>query len=106
MPRRPILPPEHLSEDTQQFFDVLNGSSDLVVVLVAASYIDASLAALLHKFLVESSVSSKLLDPRGGALGTFAAKLDAAYALGLIDKPLYKDLCKIAEIRNEVAHHH
>jgi len=106
MPKRIILPVENLSEDTSKFFDVLNESNDLAVVLVAASYIDASLAALLYRFFIESSVSDKLLDVQGGALGSFTSRCDAAYALALINKPMYQDLIKIAEIRNEFAHYH
>lgn len=106
MGKRTILPVENLSADTEKFFDVLNKSSDLGVVLVATSYLDASLGALLHKFLITSSISDKLLDVRGGPLGTFSARSDAAYALALIERPLYQDLVKIAEIRNEFAHHH
>jgi DNA-binding MltR family transcriptional regulator len=106
MAKRLILPVENLSEDSRKFLDVLNKSSDLGVVLVATSYLDAAVGALLHKFLIESRVSDKLLDVRGGPLGTFTARSDAAYALALIDKPLYQDLTKIAEIRNAFAHHH
>src|SRR3989338_1829311 len=98
MPKRIILPVENLSEDTSKFFDVLNESNDLAVVLVAASYIDASLAALLYRFFIESSVSDKLLDVQGGALGSFTSRCDAASALALITKPMSQDLIKIAEI--------
>ena len=106
MPKRTIFPVENLSEDTSRFLDVLNESNGLTVVLVAASYIDASLAALLHRFFIESSISDKLLDAQGGALGAFTSRCDASYALALIDKPMYQDLIKIAEIRNEFAHYH
>ena len=72
MPKRPILPVEDLSADTQKFFDVLNQSSDLGVVLVTASYLDASIGSLLHRFFQASAVSDKLLDIQG-VLGTRAA---------------------------------
>lgn len=106
MAKRTIIPPEGLSKDTQAFFDVLNQEPDFSVVVVAAAYLDASLAALLHRHFLESSVSDKLLASGSGALGTFAARADVSYVAGLISKPLYRDLTVFAEIRNRLAHHH
>ncbi len=106
MAKRPILPPEVLSKDSEKFRAVLNAeSSDLSVVLVATSYLDASLAGMLQKFFIESRTSDRLLDTRG-PLGSFVARADAAYALGLISKPMYRCFIAVAEIRNEFAHHH
>lgn len=106
MSKRKILPIEQLSAESQQWFDVLNDESDLAVILVASSFLDACLGSILNRKLIDSSVSKKLLDPRNGALGTYSSRADACYALGLIQKSLYKDLQKIAEIRNEIAHYH
>lgn len=105
MAKRRILPLKDLSADMQRFFDTLTSSSDLAVILVTASYIDASLASMLRRFFLDGSVVSKLLDIRG-PLGTIASRSDLAYVLGLIDKPLYQALHKVIEIRNEFAHHH
>ena len=44
--KKKILSVENLSEDTQKLFNVLNEESDLAVILVAASYIDAALASI------------------------------------------------------------
>jgi DNA-binding MltR family transcriptional regulator len=106
MTKKKILPVENLSEDTQKFFDVLNAESDLAVILVAASYIDAALASILQRFLLPGSTTERLLNPRGGALGNFATRSDVCYTLGFICKPLYQDLIQIAEMRNICAHHH
>ena len=54
----------------------------------------------------ESSLSSKLLDVRSGALGSFAARSDVCYSLGLISKGIYQDLLVLGELRNQFAHHH
>src|SRR5205823_14441707 len=96
MTKKTILPGENLSEDTQKFLDVLNAESDLAVILVAASYIDAALASILQRFLVSGSTTERLLDARGGALGSFASRSDVCYTLGFISKPLYQDLMRIA----------
>jgi len=105
MPKRQLPPIESLSKETRHLFNVLNEEKDLAVMLVASSFIDACLGSILKRRLKQSSVSEKLLDS-SGMLGTYSARADLSYALSLISKPLYQDLIKIAEIRNEIAHHH
>ncbi|WP_136413895.1 MltR family transcriptional regulator [Herbaspirillum sp. ST 5-3] len=106
MARRPPIPPEELSTDSTHLYEVLNSGPDTSAIVVGVSYIDACLASLLSKRLLKSSVSEKLLDSRSGAIGSFAARTDLAYTLGLIPKAMYKDLLVLAELRNETAHHH
>lgn len=106
MVKRSIPKIEQLSKEIQELYDVLNEEGDLPVILVGASFLDASLSSILETKFISSSVAGKILDSRGGALGSFSARADVCYLLGLIDKPLYSDLLKIAEIRNEIAHHH
>lgn len=106
MSPRPPLPPELLSKEGDHFYALLNEAEDVAVIVVAVSYIDACLASLLGKRLLKSSVSEKLLDSRAGPLGSFAARSGLAYALGLVGKSMYQDLQVLAELRNEVAHHH
>jgi DNA-binding MltR family transcriptional regulator len=86
--------------------DVLNNENDLSVILVGTSFLDASLSSILERKFICSKVASKVLDSRKGALGSFAARADICYLLGVIGKALYGDLLKIGEIRNEIAHHH
>lgn len=105
MAKRPPFPPEVLSADGDKFFDLLNEAEDVAVIVVGVGYIDACVASLLHKQLRKSNVSDQLLDAKG-PLGTFWARSGAAYALGVIDKAMYADLTILAELRNEVAHHH
>jgi|WetSurMetagenome_2_1015567.scaffolds.fasta_scaffold597399_1 DNA-binding MltR family transcriptional regulator len=97
---------EQLSSESHQLLNVLNSSQDLSVILVGTSFLDTCLSSILGRTFIQSSVSKKLLDSRRGVLGTFAVRADTCYVLGLIKKPLYKDLLKIAEIRNEIAHYH
>lgn len=98
--------PETLSAESKHLYDLLNQGADVAVIVVAVSYVDASLSSLLAKYLLKSSVTDKLLDSRSGALGSFVARSDLAYALALIDKSMYQDLLVLAELRNETAHHH
>lgn len=104
--KRTLLPPELLRADTQAFLNVLNDERDFEIVVVSAGYLDACLGTLLHRALRKSAVTERLLDPRHGALGSFATRADLAYAMTLIPKPLYQDLGHFANIRNMVAHHH
>jgi len=106
MTKKQIPQIEQLSTETKALFNVLNDSDDLSVILVATSFLDLSLASILKRRLLDNSGTDRLLDSRTGALGSFAVRTDACYALGLVKKPIYKDLLKIAEIRNMIAHHH
>jgi len=106
MPTRLPLPPEALSADGDHFYALLNDAEDVSAVVVGVSYLDACLASLLSKSFRKSSTSEQLLDSRSGPLGSFSARAGLAYALGLISKPIFRDLQVLAELRNEVAHHH
>ena len=98
---------EQLSEDTRHLMDVLNSEADLACVVVGAAFLDAALKTLLSEKLLKSSgVTEKLLDDRGGVLGTFSARADLAYCLGIVRKHHYNDLCVVMEIRNHFAHKH
>ena len=102
--RRPI-PTENLAEDTRRLMDVLNDEPDLACVVIAAAFLDTTLSNLLETKFRQSSVSERLLAPNG-ALGTFGARTDLAYALELISKAQHEDLRLLARIRNRFAHSH
>jgi DNA-binding MltR family transcriptional regulator len=106
MGKRPPIPPELLSSDTDRFYELLNNAPDVSLVVVASGYIDACLASLLAKHLRVGATTEQLLDSRTGAIGSFAARAALAYGLALVSKELYHDLQVFAELRNEVAHHH
>lgn len=106
MGKQRIHHPEKLRADKGAFFNILNGEPDFSVIIISVSYLDACLAALLNRFLIQSSVTEQMLDPHRGSLGSFAIKADLAYVLGLIPKCMYQDLQQFAEIRNQVAHQH
>src|SRR6266850_415878 len=83
MKRKPIPEIEQLSGESVQLYGVLYNESDLGCVLIACSYLDYTLASLLKRYFVESTLVNKLLDPPGGAVSTFAARSDLVYCLGL-----------------------
>lgn len=106
MPKRPIIPAETLSADSQKLMDVLNDGGDIAAILVATGFIDACLGSILESKLRQGKTSEKLLDPRGGALGNYAARADLCYVLGFVDEAMFQDIKKISEIRNLLAHSH
>ncbi len=95
-----------LSKQQQSILDVLNTETELACVLIGTSYIDQCLSEILREyFIAKSKTVNKILDSRG-LLGTISAKIDLAYSLGLISKPVKCDLDIIIEIRNSFAHSH
>jgi hypothetical protein len=95
---------ESLSTESQSLFDAVNDERDLPCVLISTSFIDQCLASMLAKFAITGNTAGALLDARGGALGTFSARSDSCYYLGLIPKGLFQNLGIMGEIRNRFAH--
>ena len=58
---------------------------------------------LLRMRPVSNRLAKRIFD-RYGPLSTFAAKIDIAYAFGLLDETTFNDLRVIKEIRNKFAH--
>src|SRR5262249_15364107 len=69
-----------------------------------ASFLDACLESLLHKFFIESTTADAILDPQSGFVGSFAARAKLAYCLGLIPTTTYTNLDLIGQLRNLFAH--
>lgn len=105
MNRSRALPIEYFSTEVRNLFDVLNEEKDLPAILIATSYIDASLSSILKKKLRESSVSHRLLNINSQT-GSITSRSDLFFSLGLIEKKLYQDLILISRIRDIVENHH
>ena len=104
MPKIKPIKIEQLSQNTQAVYDVLNHESGLACVLIGTNFLDQILASLLENTFITSKVVQNLLNPASGAIGAFSVRSDLSYCLGLINKPQYQDLIKIATIRNQFAH--
>lgn len=105
MAKKPRIPAEQLSEETSALLDVLNEESDLAVILISSSFVDACLKSILQNKLLDGDTTERLLDHRG-PLGSMRIRADLCYVMGLINKGWYNDLITLGEIRNLVAHHH
>jgi hypothetical protein len=106
MGKKPPSPPtlEGLKKHWTKLFDALDSESDFICMVVATSYVDYALGALLERYFVEGGSSEQLLRPIGGALGPLHAKAGVTYCSGLISKGCKANIDRIGEIRNSFAH--
>jgi DNA-binding MltR family transcriptional regulator len=95
---------EELDSRMQDFFSIVNDGNDLACVLLSVNYLDEILRTILNARLKESKVTENILNPSSGFLGTFSARIDMVYCLGIFDKKIYNDLRVITQIRNIFAH--
>ncbi len=79
--------------------------TDRGAVLMSAAFLDDKLKQLIEKRLVEDKKLSRRAFDFNGSLGTFSARIDFAYLIGILPKNAHKDLHKIRAIRNQFAHH-
>ena len=94
-------------EDVKYFSDFLKefqSETDRGAALVGASLIDDRLESLLRSHLLDCKESSELLEGSNAPLGTFSARIKAAYCLGLITELEFKECEIIRRVRNEFGH--
>jgi len=106
-----------LSPDNQQevmaLATRLDRESDRGMVLIVAANADNLLEHLLRSACISetppvdkgrSKAVEKLLASPEASLGSFSARICAAYAFGFIPETLYRDLEQLREARNHCAH--
>lgn len=79
-------------------------ASDRAVAIVGPTFLDTLVTELLISFLVDDEKEVRRLMQPDGPLGTFGAKVSAAYCLGLIGETIKSDLRLVAKVRNRFAH--
>ena len=77
--------------------------SDRAVIILAISFIENYLENTLKKRLVQHKSMNKLFEGYA-PLATFSAKIDIAYAIGLIPENICTELHLLRKIRNISAH--
>jgi len=97
------------SEDSKGFLEDLRRETDRGAAVVGGAWLDEQLRQLLAKRLIDKpdEVEELLGSLETGSyapLGSFAARITAAYCMGLITEPMRNDLKTIAKIRNRFAH--
>lgn len=74
--------------------------SDRTAAITGAVYLNTHLSRVLDCFFIPDEKVSHMLLHEENPLGTFGARIKAAYGLGLISKKEYHDLVIIWHIRN------
>ena len=83
----------------------LRGESPRGIVLVSSAMLEEALSELMLGFLAPNpSSSDSLFDGPTSPFGSFSAKIDGSFRLGLISHQFCRDLHLIRRIRNDVAH--
>ena len=79
--------------------------SDRAAVILTASITDELLRSLIAARLVPvSSSNDDLFDGANAPIGTFSARIEIAYRLGLVSVKFARDLHLLRRIRNDFAH--
>ena len=74
------------------FRPTLTPETDRGCALMAAAYLDSQLDELLRAVFIDDQKVVGALLRREGPLGSFSAKIDMAYSLGLLPADAYRDL--------------
>ena len=85
----------------KRLVDEFQKKSDRAVAILGTTYLNTHLARLLECFIVDDEKISKMLLSEENPLGTFEARIKAAFGFGLISRTEYHDLVLIWHIRNK-----
>lgn len=90
--------------DLSSFILELNHETDRGLPLVAAAVIDEKLKEILLTFMCDNKAARRLVMETNSPLASFSARIDACFALGLIDDFEFQEVTLIRRIRNAFAH--
>ena len=93
-----------LEQSLTDFIGEFSKESDRAAVILVGARLDYLLGELLCRFLLPNTGSSDELLDTDRALGTFSARIHAAYRLGLIDADFARALHIFRRLRNMFAH--
>jgi DNA-binding MltR family transcriptional regulator len=88
------------SREWQRLVNEFQSKSDRAVAILGTTYLNTHLARLLECFIINDEKIAKMLLGEENPLGTFEARIKAAYGFGLISRTEYHDLVLIWHIRN------
>jgi mannitol operon repressor len=86
------------------FLKEFQGETDRGAALVGAALVDNRLERLLKNHFIDCKQSIDILSGGSSPLGSFSARANIAYCLGLITEIEYKEIENIRKVRNEFAH--
>jgi DNA-binding MltR family transcriptional regulator len=85
-------------------FEDIENSSDRAAAIVAAAFLEDHLAIALKRHFHQDEKILNETFRSSGPLGSFSAKINMAFLVGLCSKEACKELHTIKDIRNEFAH--
>lgn len=95
---------EPFVDELNSMLESLHEHDDRSMVLTMAAFAEDTLELLLLAYLREARQAKDLVNGFNAPLGTFSARIKAAFVLGLIHKDGYQTLEILRKIRNEFAH--
>jgi hypothetical protein len=101
-PRHVAIPSKVLSD----LFTELEAGDERTAAIVAGSVVENALAVAIQSRLraLDPAEQKELFEYENSALGTFHAKIQIGYALGLYSHRVRDDLKRLKRIRNTFAH--
>jgi DNA-binding MltR family transcriptional regulator len=95
----------NMSFDEREVLEEIEASkSDRATAIVAAAILEDRLTKAIQSKLRNDKDAVSRLFRQSGPLGSFSAKIDLGYLMGLYSPEIYKDMHTIREIRNAFAH--
>lgn len=91
-------------KDYNKIVQSYKDESDRAAALLAASFLEHIFAEKLRSFFAKDKSVEALFECHG-PLGSLSAKIDIAFALGLLTHDMKSDLTLIRKVRNHFAHH-
>lgn len=89
----------------KEYLQMLKQESDKGAVLIASGLFEEALRELITKHLYPClDKRDPLFSGDGSALGTFEARIEIAYRLGLLNSEMRRHLNLFRKLRNEFAH--
>lgn len=103
---KPPLNPhqEPYVDELNSLLESLHEHDDRSLVLTLGAFAEDSLERLLLVYLREPKQAKELVNGFNAPLGTFSARIKAAFVFGLIRNDVYRTLELLRRIRNEFAH--
>ena len=94
-----MIAQDNLQEDWQTVVSEFKNKTDRATAILGAAFLEAHLGQMIASFFIEESgVAESLLDVER-PLGTFSARVRAAYCMGLISANEFYDLNLIMQIQ-------
>lgn len=95
---------EPYADELNSLLESLHEHDDRSLVLTMAAFTEDTLELLLLNYLREPKQAKELVNGFNAPLGTFSARIKAAYVLGLIHRDGFKTIEILRKIRNKFAH--